>query len=66
MPTLLTLADVAETGPRTHEIAGTQIVVLAILVLYLGEFITRHWRFLRDNNIPTPVTGGLICSIVVA
>ncbi|MAE67795.1 MAG: sodium/glutamate symporter [Phycisphaeraceae bacterium] len=62
----VTLAQAPDATARAHEISGTQIVVLAILVLYLGEFITRHVRFLRDNNIPTPVTGGLVCSIAVA
>jgi glutamate:Na+ symporter, ESS family len=50
----------------TFEMAGRQIVVLSILVLYLGVFITRRVSFLQKHNIPPSVTGGLICSIVVA
>jgi ESS family glutamate:Na+ symporter len=49
-----------------YEFTGRQIVVLAILVLYLGEFITHRVALLRKNNIPASVTGGLICSSVVA
>jgi len=49
-----------------YEIAGRQIILLSILVLYLGSFITKRSRFLQNNNIPVAVTGGLICSIVLA
>jgi len=49
----------------TYEIAGRQILILAILVLYVGTFISRHFPFLRRNNIPESVTGGLICSVLI-
>jgi ESS family glutamate:Na+ symporter len=41
-------------------------LMLSILVLYLGLYLTRKVAFLRDNYIPPAVSGGLICSIVVA
>ncbi|MCP4328236.1 MAG: sodium/glutamate symporter [Alphaproteobacteria bacterium] len=40
--------------------------MLSILVLYLGMFLNRKIRFLSDYYIPPAVTGGLICSAVVA
>lgn len=51
---------------RLIEVSGVDIIVVSILVLYLGMFITRHIAFLKNNNIPAPVTGGIICSLVVA
>ena len=43
---------------------GRQTIVLAILVLYLGKLINARVDFLRNYNIPEPVTGGLIASVV--
>ena len=43
---------------------GRQTIVIAILVLYLGKLLTSKIEFLRDFNIPEPVTGGLIASVV--
>ncbi|MDH3664454.1 MAG: sodium/glutamate symporter [Alphaproteobacteria bacterium] len=40
--------------------------MLSILVLYLGMYLNRKIRFLRENFIPPAVTGGLICSAIVA
>ena len=54
-------ADIA-----TYEIAGRQLIVISILVLYFGEFLTHRINFLQKNNIPASVTGGLLCSIAVA
>ncbi len=36
-----------------------QTLILAILVLFLGRWLNRHAKPLRDWNIPEPVTGGL-------
>ncbi len=41
-------------------------VIVAIVVLYLGQALTRRIRFLREFNIPEAVSGGLICSLIVA
>jgi ESS family glutamate:Na+ symporter len=41
-------------------------LVVAIMVLWVGDRLTRKIPFLARNNIPAPVTGGLLCSIVVA
>lgn len=49
-----------------HELEGTDVVILSVLVLYVGNFLTRKIPFLKKYNIPSAVTGGLICSGVVA
>ncbi len=41
-----------------------QTIIAAILVLFLGKYMNRKIGFLRRYNIPEPVTGGLIASIV--
>jgi ESS family glutamate:Na+ symporter len=41
-------------------------LAVAILVLFLGFWLTRRFAFLRDNYIPPAVSGGLVCSGVVA
>ncbi len=41
-------------------------MVLSILVLYLGYFITRRVDFLGKYSIPASVTGGLIFSVAAA
>ena len=38
-------------------------LIMAVLVLMLGKLMTRHIRFLRDFNIPEPVSGGLVASM---
>ena len=40
--------------------------VLSIIVLFVGMTITRKGKILKKYNIPPAVTGGLICSIVIA
>ncbi|RRJ83994.1 sodium/glutamate symporter [Aestuariirhabdus litorea] len=47
-------------------VAGRYLVIMAIVVLYGGEYLTSRSRFLQQNNIPASVTGGLLCSIVLA
>ena len=41
-----------------------QTLIVAILVLYLGRFLNDKLRPLREYNIPEPVTGGLLCSLL--
>lgn len=43
---------------------GRQTIILAILVLFLGKYLIGKIGFLRDFNIPEPVVGGLIASII--
>lgn len=49
-----------------YQLQGVDVLILSIVVLYLGNFLTDKIRFLKLNNIPPAVTGGLVCSIVVA
>ena len=46
------------------ELEPRQTLIVAILVLFLGKFLTRKISFLRDYNLPEPVSGGLIASIL--
>ena len=47
---------------QTIEIGGADVLIVAILVWFLGTFLTDNIRFLKHYNIPAAVTGGLICS----
>jgi len=48
------------------ELGARQVLLLSIVVLWIGIFLTKKINFLSDFNIPAPVTGGLICSLIVA
>ena len=41
-------------------------LIIAVTVLWAGEHLTRKFRFLSKYNIPSSVTGGLLCSAVMA
>ena len=49
-----------------YEVEPLDVLMLSILVLYLGFYLNRKIRFLSEYYIPPAVTGGLICSVVVA
>ena len=40
-------------------------LIVAILVLFIGNFLTRRVRLLEKNSIPQAVTGGLPCNIAI-
>ncbi len=46
------------------ELDPRQTLIIAILVLYLGRFINNRINLLREYNIPEPVTGGLLASVL--
>ena len=46
------------------ELDQRQTLILAILVLFLGRWLNRHYALLRNWNIPEPVTGGLVASFL--
>ncbi len=46
------------------ELDGRQTLIIAILVLFLGKFLNKRVKFLREYNISEPVTGGVVASIV--
>lgn len=48
------------------ELDARQTLIAAILVLFLGKYLTRKIAFLREYNIPEPVSGGLIASLLSA
>ena len=41
-------------------------LIVAIMVLWIGELLTRKVPFLAKYNIPTSVTGGILISVVIA
>jgi len=43
-----------------------RVLALSIVVLWLGRFVERRLPLLSENNIPSAVSGGLICSVAVA
>ena len=47
------------------ELDGRQTLIVAILVLFLGKWLNKKISFLREYNIPEPVTGGVITSLLV-
>jgi ESS family glutamate:Na+ symporter len=47
-------------------IENLDVVIVAVLVLFLGQLLTRNIAFLYRYNIPAAVTGGIICSLMVA
>jgi len=40
-------------------------LILAILVLFLGRYLTQRWSLLTRYSIPEPVTGGLVASVLL-
>ena len=47
----------------TFEIDAFGTIVIAVFVLFIGRFLVRKIKFLRDYNIPEPVVGGLIAAV---
>ncbi|PJE77820.1 Sodium/glutamate symporter [invertebrate metagenome] len=47
-------------------LSGINLLLMAIAVLYIGRFISRHIVFLKKYHIPSSVTGGLLCSLLLA
>ena len=41
-----------------------QTLIFAILTLFLGKFLNRKVAFLRSYNLPEPVTGGVLVSLL--
>lgn len=48
------------------ELDPRQTAILAILVLFLGRFINCKIDFLEKYNIPRPVTGGVLASLLLS
>jgi len=48
------------------ELDSRQTIIVGILVLFLGKCLNKRILFLHHFNIPEPVTGGIIASVVFA
>jgi sodium--glutamate symport carrier gltS len=46
------------------ELDPRETAILAIIVLFLGRILNKKIEFLRHYNIPEPVTGGVLASII--
>ncbi len=46
------------------ELDDRETLIIAILVLFLGKKLNKEIPFLRHYNIPEPVTGGVIASLI--
>ncbi len=45
-------------------ISSWETLIVAILVLFVGRYLNTHIAFFRHFNIPEPVTGGFLASLV--
>ena len=43
---------------------GRETLIAAILVLFLGKWLTLKIDYLRKNNLPEPVTGGVLAALL--
>ncbi len=48
------------------DVDGANTLIISLLVLYVGKFLTNRVRLLHEHNIPSAVIGGLFCSVLVA
>jgi len=46
-------------------IGGADVLIVAIIVWFLGTFLTNRIGFLKQYSIPASVSGGIICSSLV-
>lgn len=46
------------------DVDARQTLILAILVLFSGKWLTTKVALLRENNIPEPITGGLLAALL--
>ncbi|MCZ6577646.1 MAG: hypothetical protein O7B27_13670 [Gammaproteobacteria bacterium] len=44
---------------------GAYTLIISLLVLYVGKFLTSRIRLLHEHNIPSAIIGGLFCSVLV-
>ncbi|PMF70612.1 sodium/glutamate symporter [Vibrio breoganii] len=49
----------------TYTIGSLESFLIAIFVLFLGQFINRRVPFLKKYKVPEPIIGGLIIAIVI-
>ncbi|MDB9424783.1 sodium/glutamate symporter [Microcystis aeruginosa CS-564/01] len=46
-----------------YQFSERQTIIIAILVLYLGKYLSKNIKFLQDYNIPDAVAGGVLASL---
>ena len=53
------------TGPESRilDIPDFLAITIGFVVFFLGAFLTRHVAFLRNYNIPEPVSGGIAVAL---
>ncbi|ANO34802.1 sodium/glutamate symporter [Vibrio breoganii] len=49
----------------TYTIGSLESFLIAIFVLFLGQFINRRVPFLKKYKVPEPIIGGLIIAIII-
>jgi len=49
---------------KVHEFDAFMALTIGLTVFFLGAFLTRQVAFLRNYNIPEPVSGGLAVAVV--
>ena len=47
------------------QVNGVDTLIVSIVVLYVGNLLTRHIWVLEKYSIPQAVTGGLLCSVLI-
>ncbi|MBW2359566.1 MAG: sodium/glutamate symporter [Deltaproteobacteria bacterium] len=50
----------------TVVVEGSHVLMISILVLFVGALLTRKFSLLERYSIPPAVTGGILCSGIVA
>lgn len=50
----------------SYVLEGNDVLIASIIVWFLGEYLTKSIPLLKRYSIPSAVTGGLICSTLVA
>ncbi|MEX2961397.1 sodium/glutamate symporter [Microbulbifer sp. TYP-18] len=50
----------------TYALDPRQTLIVSILVLFLGKYLNSKAAFLRRYNIPEPVTGGVLASLLIS
>ncbi len=48
------------------ELSARQTIIIAILVLFIGKYLNKKIGLLQNYNIPEPVTGGVLASLIFA
>ncbi|MBE0421974.1 hypothetical protein EI165_18015 [Pseudoalteromonas nigrifaciens] len=48
------------------EISIIETLLVSLLILFAGYYLNSKIAFLKDNNIPEPVVGGIAFSIIAA